>query len=105
MPKDFVSVADFSADDLWSMADRAAHLRAAHREGKHERTLEGRTLAMYFEKPSLRTHVLADPGLLANGLVRGFTHSSGRSRTKCTFAPGGHPLACVGSSAATHWLR
>ena len=51
MPKDFLSVADWSADDLWSMADRAASLRAAHREGKRPRTLEGRTLAMYFEKP------------------------------------------------------
>lgn len=67
MPKDFVSVADFSADDLWSMADRAAHLRAAHREGKHERTLEGRTLAMYFEKPSLRTHVTFEAGIAQLG--------------------------------------
>ena len=39
MPKDFLSVADFSADELWSMADRAASLRTAHREGRHERTL------------------------------------------------------------------
>lgn len=63
MPKDFLSVADWSADDLWSMADRAASLRAAHREGKRPRTLEGRTLAMYFEKPSLRTHVTFEAGI------------------------------------------
>lgn len=63
MPKDFLSVADWSADDLWSMADRAAWLRSAHREGKQPRTLEGRTLAMYFEKPSLRTHVTFEAGI------------------------------------------
>jgi ornithine carbamoyltransferase len=63
MPKDFLSVADWSADDLWSMADRAAWLRSAHREGKRPRTLEGRTLAMYFEKPSLRTHVTFEAGI------------------------------------------
>ena len=63
MPKDFLTVADYSADDLWSMAERAATLRAAHRDHKRPRTLEGRTLAMYFEKPSLRTHVTFEAGI------------------------------------------
>lgn len=63
MPKDFLSVADWSADDLWSIADRAASLRKAHHEGKRPRSLEGRTLAMYFEKPSLRTHVTFESGI------------------------------------------
>ena len=67
MPKDFLSVADWSADALWAMADRAASLRAAHREGKQPRTLEGRTLAMYFEKPSLRTHVTFESGIAQLG--------------------------------------
>jgi len=67
MPKDFLSVADFCADELWSMADRAASLRRAHREGKRLRTLEGRTLAMYFEKPSLRTHVTFEAGIAQLG--------------------------------------
>lgn len=67
MPKDFVSLADWSADDLWSMADRAASLRALHRDGKRPRTLEGRILAMYFEKPSLRTHVTFEAGIAQLG--------------------------------------
>lgn len=67
MPKDFLSVADFSADELWSMADRAASLRAAHRSGNRPRSLEGRTLAMYFEKPSLRTHVTFEAGIAQLG--------------------------------------
>lgn len=67
MPKDFLSVADWSADELWALADRAAHLRIAHREGDRLRTLEGRTLAMYFEKPSLRTHVTFEAGIAQLG--------------------------------------
>jgi len=67
MPKDFVSVADWAADDLWSMADRAATLRHNHRSGRRQRTLEGLTLAMYFEKPSLRTHVTFEAGIAQLG--------------------------------------
>jgi ornithine carbamoyltransferase len=63
MPKDFVTVADWPADQLWRMIDRALVLRQNHRNGKRERTLEGRTLAMYFEKPSLRTHVTFEAGM------------------------------------------
>ena len=67
MPKDFLSVADWSAEDLLSIADRAADLRLAHRDGKHEQTLKGRTIAMYFEKPSLRTHVTFEAGIAQLG--------------------------------------
>jgi len=63
MPKDFITVADWPAEELWSMIDRALVLRQNHRSGKRERTLEGRTLAMYFEKPSLRTHVTFEAGM------------------------------------------
>ena len=67
MPKDFLTLADWPAEDLWSMADRAARLRELHREGNRPRTLEGRTLAMYFEKPSLRTHVTFEAGIAQLG--------------------------------------
>jgi ornithine carbamoyltransferase len=67
MPKDFVTVSDWAADDLWSMADRALTLRQNYRSGKRPRTLEGRTLAMYFEKPSLRTHVTFEAGIAQLG--------------------------------------
>ncbi|MFK7894240.1 MAG: ornithine carbamoyltransferase [Myxococcota bacterium] len=67
MPKDFVSVADWEADELWAMIDRAAVLRENHRAGNRERTLEGMTLAMYFEKPSLRTHVTFEAGMAQLG--------------------------------------
>ncbi len=67
MPKDFVTVADWAADDLWSIVERALTLRRNHRSGKRPRTLEGRILAMYFEKPSLRTHVTFEAGIAQLG--------------------------------------
>lgn len=67
MPKDFLTLADWPADALWSMAERAAFLRRNHRSGKRPRTLEGRILAMYFEKPSLRTHVTFEAGIAQLG--------------------------------------
>jgi ornithine carbamoyltransferase len=67
MPKDFVTVADWAAEDLWSMADRALTLRRDHRCGTRPRTLEGQILAMYFEKPSLRTHVTFEAGIARLG--------------------------------------
>ncbi len=63
MPKDFLSVADWSADELLRLLDRAQQLRRLHRAGERPQTLVGRTLAMYFEKPSLRTHVTFEAGM------------------------------------------
>lgn len=67
MPKDFLSVADWSADELLRMLDRAQRLRELHAAGERPQTLEGRTLAMYFEKPSLRTHVTFEAGMAQLG--------------------------------------
>jgi ornithine carbamoyltransferase len=63
MPKDFISLADWSADDVLGMLARARELRRLHRLGDRPQTLLGRTLAMYFEKPSLRTHVTFEAGM------------------------------------------
>ena len=67
MPKDFLSVADWSADELLGMLARAEALRRLHRAGERPQTLQGRTLAMYFEKPSLRTHVTFEAGMAQLG--------------------------------------
>jgi ornithine carbamoyltransferase len=63
MPKDFVSLADWSADELRRLLARAAELKRLLRQGKRPQTLEGRSLAMFFEKPSLRTHVTFEAGI------------------------------------------
>ena len=67
MPKDFISLADWPADALLEMLARAAELKALSRRGKRPQTLEGRSLAMFFEKPSLRTHVTFEAGMTQLG--------------------------------------
>jgi ornithine carbamoyltransferase len=67
MPKDFISIGDWSASDLHDLLARAQQLRRLHHDGERPRTLEGRTLAMYFEKPSLRTHVTFEAGIAQLG--------------------------------------
>jgi len=63
----FLSVADWSADELLEILDRARELRRLQRSGDRPQTLRGRTLAMYFEKPSLRTHVTFEAGITQLG--------------------------------------
>jgi ornithine carbamoyltransferase len=67
MPKDFVSLADWSAEDLLAMLARARELKRLDREGERPPTLRGRVLAMFFEKPSLRTHVTFEAGMTQLG--------------------------------------
>ena len=63
--RDFVSMLDFSSDDLRRMLEVATEVKAnpAH----HARALAGRTLFMYFEKPSLRTRVTFEAGMTQLG--------------------------------------
>lgn len=67
MPKDFVSLADWPADELWGLLDRARELKELDRGGQRPQTLQGRVLAMFFEKPSLRTHVTFEAGMTQLG--------------------------------------
>ena len=56
--KDFISISDCTAPELRHMLDVAAHLKGQYRAtGRNEPILAGKTLAMIFEKPSLRTRV------------------------------------------------
>jgi ornithine carbamoyltransferase len=66
-PKDFLSLADWPAEELRAILARAHELKRAVRRGETPRTLRGRTLAMYFEKPSLRTHVTFEAGMTQLG--------------------------------------
>jgi ornithine carbamoyltransferase len=56
--RDFLSIRDLGRDELHALLDVAADLKA--RPGTYDRTLAGKTLAMVFEKPSLRTRVSFD---------------------------------------------
>ncbi|MDJ0789053.1 MAG: ornithine carbamoyltransferase [Myxococcota bacterium] len=67
MPKDFLSVADWSPEELSRILDRARELKELLGKGERPQTLQGRTLAMYFEHPSLRTHVTFEAGMAQLG--------------------------------------
>jgi ornithine carbamoyltransferase len=67
MPKDFISVADWSGDELRELLRRARELKDLWKRGERPQTLLGRTLAMYFEKQSLRTHVTFEAGMTQLG--------------------------------------
>jgi len=67
MPKDFISLADWTGDELREVLDRAALLKRMLHGGERPQTLEGRCLAMFFEKPSLRTHVTFEAGMTQLG--------------------------------------
>jgi ornithine carbamoyltransferase len=69
----FIAVADHSAEELTRLLDVAARLKKQLKEtGKNDPLLAGKTLAMIFEKPSLRTRVsfaVAMTQLGGSGLV------------------------------------
>lgn len=58
---DFVSIRDFTPSEIEYLLLRARQIKA--RPELHEDALHGKTLAMIFEKPSLRTRVTFDVGI------------------------------------------
>jgi ornithine carbamoyltransferase len=67
--RDLLSIADLTAGEIERVLDRAAELKSEFRALRRhrERHLEGRTLAMLFEKPSLRTRVSFEAGMTQLG--------------------------------------
>jgi ornithine carbamoyltransferase len=53
----FISLADFSPTELWEFLEAAKQLKIEQKTGHGQPLLEGKTLAMIFQKPSLRTRV------------------------------------------------
>ena len=64
----FIDLKDFSADTLQMMLDHAQAMKQAQRAGAgHEQPLAGKTVAMIFEKPSTRTRVSFEVGIVQLG--------------------------------------
>ncbi len=61
--RSFVSVSDFSVEELWQVWELAARLKSMVKSGQPHRLLEGKQLAMIFQKPSLRTQVSFETGM------------------------------------------
>lgn len=64
---DLVSLSDLSTDQILDLLDLADDLKRMQRAHKKHRLLEGQTLAMIFEKPSLRTRVTFEIGMFQLG--------------------------------------
>jgi ornithine carbamoyltransferase len=63
--RDFLSLHDLSVPEVEALLDLAAEVKA--HPSAYARALEGRTAALIFEKPSLRTRVSFEVGLLQLG--------------------------------------
>ncbi|MHC4260366.1 MAG: ornithine carbamoyltransferase [Planctomycetota bacterium] len=55
--KDFLSINDYSTEQLEELLRESSKLKDLYSAGKRDLCLEGKTLAMLFEKPSLRTRI------------------------------------------------
>jgi ornithine carbamoyltransferase len=53
--RSFLSLADFTPEEITYLLDLSAELKAAKREGREEQKLVGREIALIFEKDSTRT--------------------------------------------------
>src|SRR5690625_6924217 len=65
--KDFLQISDFTKEDLIDLIDFAIKLKNMQKLGEPHRYLEGKTLAMIFEKSSTRTRVSFETGIFQLG--------------------------------------
>ena len=64
----FIDLKNFSTDTLQMILDHAQAMKQAQRAGaSHEQPLAGKTVAMIFEKPSTRTRVSFEVGIVQLG--------------------------------------
>ena len=67
MKKDLLTLSRLSEDDIWQIFDRTRELKEKHAKGVPYRPLDGKTLAMIFEKSSTRTRVSFEVGMFQLG--------------------------------------
>jgi len=67
MKRDLLRIADLERGEIERILGLAARLKAELRAGRPHPLLAGRTLAMIFEKPSLRTRVTFEVGMVQLG--------------------------------------
>ncbi len=65
MERDYLSVDDLSAEELASVLDLSAKVKA--QPGDHAASLAGRSVALIFEKPSTRTRVSFEVAVASSG--------------------------------------
>ena len=81
MKKDLLTILDLSKKEILALLRRSRELKSLHRHGQIHLPLQGKTLAMIFDKPSTRTRVSFEAGMAQLGgttmyLERGQTQLS-----------------------------
>ncbi len=67
MKKDFLSLIDFTQEELLAFVTRSAELKALRKKGETHQPLRGKTLGMIFNKPSTRTRISFEVGMFDLG--------------------------------------
>ncbi|MFP6582413.1 MAG: ornithine carbamoyltransferase [Candidatus Hydrogenedentota bacterium] len=67
MPADFIALSDYSAEELTALLDLAQDLKRRRANGELHQPLIGKSIAMLFEKPSLRTRMTFEAGIFQLG--------------------------------------
>jgi len=65
--KDFVSIADYSRDEIEAIFELTGELKAKLKAGEHNPVCAHKTMAMIFAKPSARTRVSFETGMYQLG--------------------------------------
>lgn len=65
--KHLLSIADLSAEEIWQVLNLARELKEEWQKGGNKPILKGKTLGMIFQKPSLRTRVSFEMGMIHLG--------------------------------------
>jgi ornithine carbamoyltransferase len=67
MSNHLLALKDFDRERLAALIDRAMVLKREAADGRHHRSLSGRTISMLFEKPSTRTRVSFEAAMYGMG--------------------------------------
>jgi len=68
--RDLISIQDFSPSEISKLLDLAANVKA--RPSEYRRSLDGKQVVLFFEKPSLRTRLTFESGVCSLGGVSFF---------------------------------
>ncbi|MDE5412593.1 ornithine carbamoyltransferase [Alkalihalobacterium chitinilyticum] len=65
--KDFLTILDFSSDEIFYLLELASQMKREQKEGKSSNVLQGKSLGMIFENASTRTRVSFEVGMTQLG--------------------------------------
>ena len=67
MIRDFISILDWTSEEIRSNLDFAVELKYQTKEGKCPQLLNGKIFGLFFHKPSLRTRLSFEVGITQLG--------------------------------------